>query len=51
MSEASNSSKISIEDARMKQSNQPEPKKIHFRRILLEIKKAESFSMQKIYKQ
>ncbi len=51
MSEANSRSKISTEDAQMKESNQREPKKIHFRRILLEIKKPESFSMEKIYKQ
>jgi hypothetical protein len=51
MSEASCSSKISTEDAQMKESSQREPKKIHFRRILLEIKKSESSSIEKIYKQ
>jgi len=46
-----NNPKISTTELAAKKQNQREPKKIRFRRILLEIKKSESFSLEKIYKQ
>ncbi len=46
-----NNPKISTAELTAKEQNQREPKKIPFRRILLEIKKGESFSLEKIYKQ
>lgn len=35
----------------MKEKNEREPKKINFRRILLEVKKGESFALESIQKE